>query len=115
VFNSIQVQVFNIEHLRMTDAQARRPVQRHKWTECRAAIPRPLSESASLTWDFVKDRGRMTKPEEYRFINAQECERMAGNSLNSKDKAAWMLLAKRWLRMITTAGTGEAGQSQSGK
>jgi hypothetical protein len=43
----------------------------------------------------------MTKPEEYRF-NAQECERMAENSLNSKDKAAWMmLLAKRWLRMIT--------------
>jgi hypothetical protein len=62
----------------------------------------------------VKDRGRMTKPEEYRF-NAQECERMAESSLNSNDRAAWLRLAKRWLRMITTAGTGEAGQSQPGK
>jgi hypothetical protein len=34
VFNSIQVQVFNIEHLRMTDAQARRPVLAAEADEC---------------------------------------------------------------------------------
>jgi hypothetical protein len=45
----------------------------------------------------------MTKPEEYRF-NAEECERMAENALNPKDKAAWLRLSKRWLGM-TTAGT----------
>jgi hypothetical protein len=41
---------------------------------------------------------QMTKPEEYRF-NAEECERMAENSLNPRDKAAWLRLAKRWLGM----------------
>jgi hypothetical protein len=60
----------------------------------------------------------MTRPEEYRF-NADECERMSENSLNPNDKAAWLRLAKRWLRMITTPRTGsersEAGQSEPGK
>jgi hypothetical protein len=44
----------------------------------------------------------MTKPDEYR-TNAQECERIAENSLNPKDKAAWLQMAKHWLRMIPTA------------
>jgi hypothetical protein len=43
----------------------------------------------------------MTKWDEYR-TNAQECERMAENSLNPSDKAAWHHLAKRWLCMIPT-------------
>jgi hypothetical protein len=32
--------------------------------------------------------------------NAQECERMAENSLNPNDKDAWLQLARRWLGMI---------------
>jgi hypothetical protein len=49
----------------------------------------------------------MTKWDEYR-TNAQECERMAENSLNTSDKAAWHHLAKRWLCMIPNAGLVEA-------
>jgi hypothetical protein len=60
----------------------------------------------------------MTKQDEYR-TNAQECARMAENSLNPKDKAVWLELAKRWLSMIPTPGTcserSEAGQSEPGK
>jgi hypothetical protein len=49
----------------------------------------------------------MTKRDEY-LINAQECERMAENSLNPSDKAAWLRSANHWLRMIPNTGTGAA-------
>jgi hypothetical protein len=38
------------------------------------------------------------------WINAQECGRMAENSLNPNEKAAWLQLARRWLG-IQNAGT----------
>jgi hypothetical protein len=47
----------------------------------------------------------MTKPDECR-TNAQECERIAGKSLNPNDKSTWLGMAKHWLHMIPNAGTG---------
>jgi hypothetical protein len=53
------------------------------------------------------------------WTNAQECERMAENSLDPSDKAAWLQLARRWLRMVPNAGGFEApqgiGQTEHGK
>jgi hypothetical protein len=54
----------------------------------------------------------MTESEEYRF-NAEECERMAENSLNPKDKAAWLRLAKRWLGMTTPGTSSERSEADS--
>jgi hypothetical protein len=60
----------------------------------------------------------MNKPDEYR-TNAWECERMAENSLDPSDKAAWLQLERRWLGMIPNAEAGserfEAGQTRRGK
>jgi hypothetical protein len=81
------------------------------------------STATSAEWLGARVRQKsepsyLTKPEEYRF-NAEECERMSENALNPKDKAAWHRLAKHWLRMITTPGTGsersKAGQSDPGR
>jgi hypothetical protein len=47
----------------------------------------------------------MNKPDEYR-TNAWECERMAENSLNPSDKAAWLQLGRRWLGMIPNVEVG---------
>jgi hypothetical protein len=49
----------------------------------------------------------MNKPDEYR-TNAEERERMAENSLDPTDRAAWFQLAKRWLSMIPNAGLVDA-------
>jgi hypothetical protein len=58
----------------------------------------------------------MSKPDEY-STNALECERMAENSLDLNDRAVWLQLARRWLRMIPNAGTSserlESAQGQT--
>jgi hypothetical protein len=55
----------------------------------------------------------MNKPDEYR-ANAQECERMAGNSLNPKDKVAWLQMAQQWLGMIPKVGPSKTGPFGAG-
>jgi hypothetical protein len=60
----------------------------------------------------------VTKLDEF-WTNAHECERMAENALSPKHKAAWLRLAKHWLRMIPNPETGserfEVGQTRPGK
>jgi hypothetical protein len=47
----------------------------------------------------------MSKPDEY-STNAHECERMAENCLDLNNKAAWLQMARHWLRMTPTTGPG---------
>lgn len=52
----------------------------------------------------------MSKPDEYR-AKAQECQRMAANSQNPKDKATWLQMAQQWTAMIPQAApTGPDGR-----
>ena len=36
--------------------------------------------------------------------NAEECRRMADNSIKHEDKMAWLRLAEAWLRMAHNSG-----------
>ena len=58
-------------------------------------------------------------------VQAREAERMAENSMNEKDRAAWLRIAAQWLRMIRpyranetveldqTRSTGEGSDSRN--
>ena len=43
----------------------------------------------------------MSDFEQY-WRNAADAQRMADNSLTAKNKAAWLLIAERWLRLLST-------------
>jgi hypothetical protein len=73
--------------------------------------------TVSLTLRLCEGVGNMTKPDEYR-TNAWECERMAKNSIDFKDKTAWLQMAQHWLRMIPTErfeAAQDIGQTKPGK
>lgn len=41
---------------------------------------------------------------------AQECERMAKNSLNEGDRARWLRLAQEWMRLLRPTRGNETAQ-----
>jgi hypothetical protein len=51
----------------------------------------------------------MSKSDEYR-ANAQECQRMAGISRDSNERAVWQQMAQHWLGMIPKAEFRKCGQ-----
>ena len=53
---------------------------------------------------------RMSDAEEF-WRNAAEAQRMAENSCNPQDKAAWLRLAEQWLRLLSGPASAEATHS----
>jgi hypothetical protein len=43
--------------------------------------------------------------------NVREAQRMAENSINERDKAAWLRIAQQWLRMLRTHRGNETPQA----